>query len=137
LYQAFADEAALAPYVDKLRCANAYAVNHKIVDSESYSFDTVVKNAEECGTVKEVARKIIDDAKEYALKSHMITDTKECFQKFFNSAENFLLRYILLVQVEMTKNQIVSEKANFIKGFHSHVDDLVHCVLSTANEVHA
>jgi hypothetical protein len=137
LYQAFADEAALAPYVDKLRCANAYAVNHKIVDSESYSFDTVVKNAEECETDKEVARKIIDDRLESVLEVKMIKNNKECFQKLFASVENFFLRYILLVQVEMTKDQIVNEKANFIKGFHSHFDGFLQCALSTANEIHA
>jgi hypothetical protein len=137
LYQAFADEAALAPYVDKLRCANAYAVNHKIVDSESYSFDIDVKNVEECEEDKEVARKFIDDRSESVLEVDMVRNNKECFQTFFTSAENFFLRYILLVQVEMTRDQIVNEKANFIKGFHSRFDDFLNCALSTAHEIHA
>jgi hypothetical protein len=134
LYKGFADEIALAPYVDKLRCVNAYAVNHKIVDAETFSFDTDVKNAEECEAGKEVARKIIDDSKQSVLEARMIRDIKECFQKLFTSAENFFLRYILLVQVEMTKDHSRNEKANFIKGFHSHFDNFLQCALSTVND---
>ena len=135
LYKAFADEPEFKEYIDYVTCANAYAIDHKYIDSHEHTYITEVANTEVCESNKEMAKQIVDGTVEEVLSSFKVTTNKECYKKALLKIESFVLHYVLLIQVELTDVQRIQERTNFIKDFHDIVDGIAHCYATSSNEV--
>ena len=130
LYRNFIDEPEFKEYADDFRCFTAYAIEHKIFDTQTYKLNTVVNESEACEIKKENVRINIDRRFTNDFFKSFNIKNKECFQKVFTRVENFILHSVLLIQIELNNEQRVLEKSNFIKDIHSIAEDLSVCVIS-------
>lgn len=127
LYKAFINEPEFKEYAENVRCFTAYAIDHKILDAQTYKLNTVVNESEMCERKKENVRENFDHQfvmsffKSYNIKNQV------CFETAFSRVENFILHSILLIQIELTDDQRVLEKNNFIKDIRSIAEDLSVC----------
>jgi hypothetical protein len=124
-------------FADKLKCASSYAVSHNILDPKVYNFDYDISEGEKnaCESFKNEARKMIDGATNGFFD--VVTDNKECYKNIFTNFENYLLRYSLLVQVELTDEQKRQERTSFISDFHKYVEDFVSCAAVQLKNIQA
>ena len=113
----------------------AYAVNHKIVDFNTYNFNTEVLNNERCEAEKEMLRGAADEAIRGTIADLEVGDIQECIKKTVSAVENYIIRYVLLIQVDLTDKQRVTERNNFVKDFQKLLDDVIQCIVSHDNEI--
>ena len=135
LYKAFADEPEIKDYIDRVRCLSAYAVNHKIVDTTTYTFKTEVDNSERCEAEKQMIRGLADEFISDTITQLEAGDSQDCLQKSMTTAENYILRNALLIQIDLTDEQKVTERQNFVKDMHKLLEDVIHCFVAQTNEI--
>lgn len=136
LLKAFIDEPEFKTNADNLRCASSYAVSHDILDPKVYNFNFEVSedSKEECENSKVETRKSIDEA--FAgFFEQVVHDNKECYQKLFGKVEIFVLKTVLLVQVDLSEAEKLLEKTSFIADFHARIEDFISCASAHVNEV--
>lgn len=132
LLKAYIDEPELKEYADMLACANNYAVKHDILDPKVYTFNYELNDEQEesCMEWTEQASMIISEAK-LATREKF---SRACAIKVVDKINNFVLKYVLLIQVDMTVEQKQQERINFIEDHRRITDDVLQCAAKKTNK---
>lgn len=111
-----------------MKCANKYASDNKIVsddEMDNLKFPMDQESLEKCNVQ-------IDEAKHAMSKNvHRFAtseDNKQCFMNIIAKAETFIVKYVAMIQFELTDNQKRKERSNFIQDFRATIDGFMSCV---------
>lgn len=125
LLQAFIHEPEFKEIADTLLCVNSYAVKNKYIDPEVYKINhTLSRSAEaSCNVQTEKVLKEIDhDEDKYGN-----TMSAECIKEIVDGVKTVVLKYGLLVQIELSGEQKKKLKDNFVKEVRKNDEKLVVC----------
>jgi replicative DNA helicase len=123
--QAFIHEPEFKEYADMLLCANHYAVNNKYLDPEVYKINHPLPESAEANC------RIMEESVEMEMKrmeeSYQKFMSIECTRQMLEDTKKIVLKYGLLIQVELTEGQETELRENFVKEIHDDEDKVVTC----------
>lgn len=125
LLEVFIHEPEFKEYSDMLVCANNYAVTNKYLDPEVYKINyTMPDRAEEdCKTTIEK----VEQGIEYAESEYRRFMSAECVKEIFDDVKSILMKYALLVQIELKGEQKNDLRDKFVKEVLENDEKLVIC----------
>lgn len=126
LVRAFVDDPTYKEYADIVTCANSYAFEKRIINPRANNINHTLRE----GTVKicmTLIRRV--DSLTERLKLQVPQYFKsECPVKLFGIAKRFIVKNILLVQVQLNQEQKLHERNNFIADARKIMEEIVECV---------
>lgn len=125
LLEVFVNEPEFKEVSDMFICANDYAVRNNYLDPKVYKINhTLPSGAEE--NCKMMIEKV-EQGIEYAQSEYRRFMSAECVNEIFDDAKNMLLKYALLVQIELTGEQKKDLRDKFVKEVRENDEKLVVC----------
>lgn len=112
-------------YSEWLTCANNYAVEHKILDPTVYNFTYKLEGLQE-----EICMELVEQVNMFEAVGKMEARRffeRNCAMKFVPQLRNFILKYVLLIQVDLTVDQRQQERINFNKDFKTILTNMLEC----------
>lgn len=134
LVRAFKDEPELEKYFFYLRCANKVAIDKKYWDFADYQLNTQLSGLETgiCEDFTNMLEEAIQEKIKEGIKSPDGEDEiklSECRQNTIKDSLPFLIKYLLLTQVELTPEAQEAEKENFIATHSKLSEQSLKCVM--------
>jgi replicative DNA helicase len=125
IVEAFVHEPEFKEYADMLLCANNYAVNNKYLDPEVYKINHTLPESAEAGC------RLMEESVEMEMKrmeeSYQQFMSLECTRQMLEDAKKIVLKYGLLIQIELSEGQEKELRENFVKEIHDDEDKIVSC----------
>lgn len=113
---------------DILKCANKYAADNKIFSDDeikNLNISMDKESSEKCNAQIEAAKHaLFKDVHLFATSE----SNKQCFMNIVAKAETFIIKYVVMIQFELTDNQTRKERSNFIKDFRATIEGFMSCV---------
>lgn len=136
LVRAFKDEPELADIKKYLRCANNYVVTKKFWDNVKYPIDYEFINDEEkteCEALKTMLHDAINDTGDLPEEiGHFVSD---CLKKSTQDSIDYAVKFLLLLQVDLTPEQRDHEFDSFFNGNIKMFDDQVSCAYELIKKI--
>ena len=125
LLNAFINEPEMKEYKNMLTCANNYAVKNGIIDPKFYQIKHELSEDidEQCDEWVAIVKQQIFDFK---METRRAT-SRRCSLKIVDSVEKFLVKNILLLQVDLTEAQKRKEKKHFNRDFNQILESILEC----------
>jgi hypothetical protein len=125
LLKAFINEPEMKKYKDMMTCANNYAVNNNIIDPTMYPIKHEVNEElmDKCDEFVTIANEHVSYVK-MALREKT---QRICSVKMVDDVEKFVLKNMLMLQVDVTEAQKNSLKKAFIKDFRQIMEKILKC----------
>jgi hypothetical protein len=126
LLKAFIYEPEFKESADMLLCATSYAVKNKYLDPQVYKINYTLPETAgaECNMLIEKVEKEITHAQTEFQQIMSV----ECVKEVFEDAKNILLKYAVLVQVDLTGEQKKELRDKFVKEVRENDEKLVLCI---------
>jgi len=116
LFKAFIGEPEFKHYADVLKCANKHAIEMKLLDPSMFDID-VEMTEEKC-------KEMIVTSNAQLIQS-VEKQTQKNITAIAFEVEEFALKYGLLIQVELTQEQKIEERAKFVMDAHKILEDIL------------
>lgn len=129
LVRAIMTDAAFGPYNQMIICANNYASQNNLFDAQALNLTFAIPDAQraDCDRMITNARNFTRSYKDGFLSFSMIPSDRACFEQTFQDCEDFLLRHMLLTQVNVNESMIRDERANFVSDTQTILDNFFTC----------
>lgn len=123
LFVGFSDAPELKEIVEQMKCANKYAIEHKILDQNVYKIDNKVSPGQEENCKKLLTTFARGLGPDFAPKNVI---------EILIEIESFLLKYGLMIQVELTAANKEQERTKFIAEARALLEKLLKVAAETA-----
>lgn len=125
LMRNFINETEFESLADIVTCANKYATDHKIFSDEETKNLTFPVDQESCNAqIDEVKHAISKDVHRFATSEN----SRQCFMQIISRAEAFVVKYVVMMQFELTNIQKKQEQKRFIQDFRATIEGFMLCV---------
>lgn len=129
LIRAFINEKAFSKYADTIACINFYAVKNHYWEPKNYGFTLkAVEDEDLCDEMTAAIDMVwIQESKKFYTQKFADEHNKKCYRGVSQKVKAFIVRYVTLLQLELTDAQRSIEKQNFIKDVYDLFEDLKMC----------
>lgn len=129
LIRAFIDEPAFKKHADFVACANYYSTKNHFWDPKEYNFTPKpVSDEDMCDEITAMGDLAFIQAAQDAYSSVFAEDyNKKCYRGVALKLKAFVVKTVVLLQVEMTDDKKREERAHFVKDFYAILEDFVTC----------
>lgn len=129
LLRAFIDDPELADVKKYVTCANHYAHTNNFWKPEDYSlqYEPASEDLERCEELIEMVEKAWKKTTKSFFRDVVTESDLECYSQFFRNLKKFLVKYPLLIQVELTDAQHDEEFLHFKKDFRGFFKKYARC----------
>lgn len=133
LIRAFKDEPELKEYFFFLRCANSYVIRKNYWDNTEYSINNELDEDEkfQCKNFSDEIEKTIKEQ----IEDSSDHDDSECSKAIIEKTIPFVMRTILLAQVDLTPKQLEEERERFFKKEKELNEKSMKCFFSELFEI--
>lgn len=129
LIRAFIDEPAFKKHADVVACANYYAVKNHYWDPKEYHFTPKpVSDEDMCDEMSAMGDLAFIQTAQEGYNSVFAEEyNRKCYRGVALKLKEFVVKNVMLLQVEMTDDKKREERAHFIKDFYAILEDFVTC----------
>lgn len=131
LWRALKNDSQLEKYTDIVTCANSYAVENNIWDLDAYKIDYEIGETKRMvcdNNIMEAVETIAANKYIDQLRHIDAVSSTACNKGLFKIAKHFVVKYLLLVQVQLSETQRHHELQNFKKDLQELLRKFLSCV---------
>lgn len=134
LLEIYLHEPEFKEFNEMLMCANNYAFNNKYLDSEVYMINHTLpaENETSCRLMIEGVEKEIS----HTQVTYQRYLPAECVKEIFDDAKKILLKYALLIQIDLTAEQKKELRSKFIADVRKNDEKMIICTGNVLNQKH-
>lgn len=129
IIRAFIDEPAFKEPADIVACANYYAVKNHLWNPKEYNFTPKpVRDEDMCDEMTAMGDLIFIQTVQEGYSSVFAEEyNKKCYRGVALKLKEFIVKTVMLLQVEMTDDKKREEREHFVKDFYVMIEDFVSC----------